>query len=252
METQTAFDLNTAIQRWRDHLSQSPNFRPENLDELETHLRDAIAAFRGTTLSEEEAFVVATRRLGGVPALAPEFAKVNGKEVWMNRLLWMLVGAQLWPLVRSCTGAVADTTFIGALLGFGRDLKFPTTVNSGLLPVPVVLLAVANFLALAGCLAACWWVFRRKGRILANSAAALLRRPLFVPILACVMLSLVLGCLGPVRQMLLVKRLPQQTFAGISMTMAWASALCNLVVALALPVLTVLLARRQLRPATHS
>ena len=34
METKTAFDLNTAIQRWREHLSQSPQFRPENLEEF--------------------------------------------------------------------------------------------------------------------------------------------------------------------------------------------------------------------------
>jgi len=243
--------LNTAIQRWRDHLGQSPCFRRENLDELETHLRDAVAALRGAALSEEEAFLVATRRLGGVPALEPEFAKVNGREVWLNRLLWMLLGAQIWPLVRNCASAVADTTVIGGLLGFGRDLKF-SNGNPGLLSVPVVLFAAVNFLALAGCLGACWWVLRRKGRTLANTAAALLRRPVFVPILACVMLSLVLGCLGPVRQMFLVRRLPQQTFAGISIIMTWASALCNVVVALALPVLTVLLARRQLCPRTNS
>jgi hypothetical protein len=252
METKTAFDLNTAIQRWREHLSQSPQFRPENLEELEIHLRDSIAAWQGKGLSVEEAFLVATRRIGGAPALAPEFAKVNGQEVWMNRLLWMLVGAQLWPMVRTCAGTVADTTVIGGLLGFGHDLKIPNG-NPGFLTVPVVLFAAVNVLALVGCLAAGWWVLRRKGRNLASTVAALLRRPVFVPILACVMLSLVLGCLGPARQMFLVRRLPQQTFGGIAMTMAWASALYNLVVlALALPILTILLARRQLRPSTTS
>jgi hypothetical protein len=251
METKTAFDLNTAIQRWREHLSQSPQFRPENIDELEAHLCDSVAAFRSTVLSEEEAFLVATRRLGGVAALEPEFAKVNGKEVWMNRLLWMLLGAQLWPLFRTCAGAVAETTVIGGLFGFGCDLKFPTG-NLGMLPVPVALLATAYVLALAACLAACWWILRRKGRTLANSAAALLRRPLFVPILACVMLSFVVGSFGPVKQMLLAKWLPHQTVVGIIVTMGYASALFSLIVALALPVLTVLLARRQLRPSANS
>ena len=251
METKTAFDLNTAIQRWRDHLRQSPHFRPENLDELETHLRDSVAAFQGKALSEEEAFLVATRRIGGVPALEPEFAKVNGKEVWMNRLLWMLVGAQLWPLVRSCAGTIAEATVLGGLLGFGSGLRFPND-NSGFQPIPVVLLTAVNLLALAGCLAACWWVLRRKGRNFANTAAALLRRPVFVPIVAYVMLSLVLGSFGTAKMVLIHKWLPLQTVKGIFMTMNWASILFSLVVALMLPVLTVLLARRQLRPNTTS
>jgi hypothetical protein len=251
METKTAFDLNTAIQRWREHLRQSPHFRPEDLDELETHLRDSVAAFQGKALSEEEAFLVATRRIGGVPALEPEFAKVNGKEVWMNRLLWMLVGAQLWPLVCSCASTFADTTLIGGLLGLGCDLKFPKG-NSGFLPVPVVLLAVVNFLALAGCIAGCWWVLRRKGRNLANTTAALLRRPVFVPILACVMLYLVLGGFGTAKWALLHKWLPIETAQGVMVTTFWASTFSSLVVMLALIVLTVLLGRRQLRPSTTS
>jgi hypothetical protein len=251
METKTAFDLNIAIQRWREHLSQSPQFRPENLEELETHLRDSVAAFQSTALSDEEAFLVATRRLGGVPALEPEFAKVNGQTVWMNRLLWMLVGAQLWPMVRLCANTIADTTVVGGLLGLGWDLKVPKG-NSEFFSVPVVLLAVVNFLALAGCIAACWWGLRRKGRNLANTVAALLRRPVFVPILACVLLSLVLGSFGALRWALIQKWLPAQSAQGIAFSLSWASALQGLIVMPALAVVTVLLARRQLRPSATS
>ena len=43
MENQTAFDLNQAIQRWRENLANSPAFRSENLNELESHLRDSIS-----------------------------------------------------------------------------------------------------------------------------------------------------------------------------------------------------------------
>jgi hypothetical protein len=249
METKTAFDLNTAIQRWREHLSESPHFRPENLDELETHLRDSVAAFQGKALSDEEAFLVATRRIGGVPALEPEFAKVNGKEVWMNRLLWMLVGAQLWPMVVSCASAVADATVIGGLLGFGYHVKSPLGQPS---MIPFVLFAVANVLALGGCLAACWWTLRLKGRTFANTAASLLRRPLFVSILAWAILLCVLGCFSFGRMTLLQWWLPRPTFLEVYASIAWASGLFKLVVMVALAVLTVLLARRQLRPSPNS
>jgi len=242
--------LNTAIQRWRDHLSQSPCFRPENLHELEAHLRDAVAALRGATLSEEEAFLVATRRLGGAPALEPEFAKVNAKQVWLNRLLWMLVGAQLWPLVRSCATCVADAAVMGGLLGFGYHFKFLPGQPGWMLPL--VLFAAANALALGGCLAACWWAFRKKGSAFAKTAGSLLRRPLFVPILVSAIVPLVLGCFGSGTRVLLLRWLPPQTFTGIYTSMGWASAVFGLVVTLALAVVTVVLARLQLRPSTTS
>src|SRR4051794_3815451 len=60
METQTSFDLNLAIQRWRENLAQSSALRNENLNELESHLRDSIAALQTAGLSGEEAFVIAS------------------------------------------------------------------------------------------------------------------------------------------------------------------------------------------------
>jgi hypothetical protein len=252
METKTAFDLNTAIERWHDHLRQSPHFRPENLAELESHLRDSVASFRGSPLSEEEAFLVATRRLGGVPALEPEFAKVNGKEVWMIRLLWMLLGAQLWPLVRSCASAVADASVIGGLLGFGYQFKSFTYPNGYPGSIEVVLFAAANVLAVAGCLAVCWWALHKKGRTFANTAASLLRRPLVVPILFWVILLGVLSCIGTGKQVLFLNWLPQPPNAEIYSSMVWGSGLSGLAVGIAFAVMTVLLARRQLRPRTNS
>src|ERR1043165_8539789 len=58
MEATTPFDLNQAIQRWRENLGQSPAFRSENLFELESHLRDSIATLQRQGLSDEEALLV--------------------------------------------------------------------------------------------------------------------------------------------------------------------------------------------------
>jgi hypothetical protein len=46
MQNEISFDLNRAIQNWREQLAQLPAFRSENLDELETHLRDSIAVLK--------------------------------------------------------------------------------------------------------------------------------------------------------------------------------------------------------------
>ncbi len=99
MENPTSFDLNRAIQQWREDIAQSPAFRTENLNELESHLRDSIAALQSHGLSGEEALVVASRRIGKGRALEQEFGKVNGRSVWLDRLLWMLIGFQFWVMI---------------------------------------------------------------------------------------------------------------------------------------------------------
>jgi hypothetical protein len=103
METTTAFDLNQAIQRWRDNLAQSPAFRSENLYELETHLRDSIAVLQRQGLSVEESYLVGVRRLGKTGSLEAEFAKQNGQSIWLDRALWILIGAQIWSLAGNLT-----------------------------------------------------------------------------------------------------------------------------------------------------
>src|SRR5882724_1033998 len=99
MENQTSFDLNLSIQRWRENLAQSSALRNENLNELESHLCDSIATLQTTGLSGEEAFVIASRRIGKAQQLEIEFGKVNAKSVWLDRLLWMLIGIQAWMAI---------------------------------------------------------------------------------------------------------------------------------------------------------
>src|SRR5262245_17969039 len=101
MENHSSFDLTKSIQRWRENLAQSPNFRADDLDELESHLQDSVRELAARGLSPEEAFAIATRRIGPGQGLAAEFARVNGNTLWIDRLLWMLLGAVFVAVVRS-------------------------------------------------------------------------------------------------------------------------------------------------------
>jgi len=105
MENSTQFDLNEAMRQWREDLSASAVFRPADLDELEFHLRDSVAALQTKGLSAREAFWLAKSRVGTNEALDCEFGKVNAKQVWLNRALWMVIG---WLAIRtlSCLGSV--------------------------------------------------------------------------------------------------------------------------------------------------
>lgn len=77
MGTAIEFDLNNALQLWLERLGQSPQFKVENLKELESHVRDSVVQLQSKGLSSEESFLIATRRAGTPAELEPEFAKIN-------------------------------------------------------------------------------------------------------------------------------------------------------------------------------
>ncbi len=102
MENISDFDLNTALRLWLERFGQSPQFRSENLQELESHVRDSVGMLQSRGLSAEEAFLIGIRRVGSTAALEPEFARENGGRGWrhflrtrwnlyLNRLIHLLV-----------------------------------------------------------------------------------------------------------------------------------------------------------------
>jgi hypothetical protein len=99
MENQTRFDLNAAIENWRQELAAQANLTAEVRRELETHLRDAIAGFQQRGLNDEESFWLACKRVGQPPQLGQEFVKADPAAVWCERAFWMaisLVGSYMF------------------------------------------------------------------------------------------------------------------------------------------------------------
>lgn len=88
MENVSEFDLNASLQVWLERLSQSPNFRRENVSEMESHVRDSIVKLQSQGLSAEESFLIAIRRVGRVEKLETEFGKVNRNL--KNRIIHVL------------------------------------------------------------------------------------------------------------------------------------------------------------------
>jgi hypothetical protein len=93
MENQTRFNLNAALENWRQELAGQANLTAEVRRELETHLRDAIAELCQRGLNEEESFGLARRRVGQPEQLAEEFVKADPAAVWRERVFWMATGA---------------------------------------------------------------------------------------------------------------------------------------------------------------
>ncbi|MEM7384304.1 MAG: permease prefix domain 1-containing protein [Verrucomicrobiota bacterium] len=86
------FELENAIASWRAQWVASEGVSRETVAELEEHLREQVDGLRTSGLPEEEAFLLARRRLGDSGALDEEFCQVAPGIAWRRRLFWMVVG----------------------------------------------------------------------------------------------------------------------------------------------------------------
>ncbi|MBI3415531.1 MAG: hypothetical protein HY043_09455 [Verrucomicrobia bacterium] len=53
---------------------------------------------------------MATKRVGQDGSLEIEFGKVNGKAVWLDRTLWMLIGFQIWMVISQVCSIAESAT----------------------------------------------------------------------------------------------------------------------------------------------
>lgn len=245
MENPTAFDLNRAIQSWREGLAQAPAIRSENLEELEAHLRDAVALLEARGLSPDEAFLVAVRRLGASCALELEYGKVNNQAIWLDRLFWMLVGYQAWYMISSLIGSISRNTLFLGLNGAGYD---PTTQGQSVLAVLYALVQLTGF---AGSLFLCRWLFCCKGQRFGQWLAPRLQHRAGRGLLfgSLYLLSLSVPLLNGGMQVLMANTLGQEKMAQFYSSLSVSIIFMSLIIPAAITWLTLCLARKRLRPA---
>ena len=74
--------LEAQIAQWRSWLRRRPAIRPSDVEELEGHLRDQVAALAAAGLAADEAFLVAVKRMGNLDAVSREFAREHSERLW--------------------------------------------------------------------------------------------------------------------------------------------------------------------------
>jgi hypothetical protein len=75
------------IAEWRAYVADAPAVDGRDVDELEGHLRDQIADLNEAGLDDEEAFLVAVKRMGDVDSLSREFAREHSGRLWKQLLV---------------------------------------------------------------------------------------------------------------------------------------------------------------------
>jgi len=128
------FDLNEKISKWHSNLAQSQTFEKVDIDELETHLREEIESLKCLKLSDEEAFLVATYRLGDTARLSDEYAKINRGKRFRQNVSWMITGILTYLLAthfatavsKDCVLFAANSGITGyrglGFIGFGSQI----------------------------------------------------------------------------------------------------------------------------------
>ena len=87
MHARSSDSLEAQIEQWRSYLRGRQAIRPVDVAELEDHLRDEVAALRGAGLSENEAFLVAVKRMGALDAISNEFAREHSERLWKQLVI---------------------------------------------------------------------------------------------------------------------------------------------------------------------
>ena len=150
MATQTRFELNAAVENWRNELAAQPHLTPDARRELEKHLADSMAELRSRGLNDEESFWLASRRIGQPQQLAEEFHKVDVVKVWRERVFWAWLALFLWRISESVFSSIATLAFRRSIVsanhhyGLMQQVMISTAVS--VLPV-LILLVLAVSLA---------------------------------------------------------------------------------------------------------
>ena len=102
-----------------------------DVEELEGHLRDQLAALAASGLAGDEAFLVAVKRMGSLDALSREFARAHSERLWKQ--LVMVSDAD-----DESGSAVASETVVVLAVGAALAVKLPALFGVPLSPNEVV------------------------------------------------------------------------------------------------------------------
>ena len=78
----TRITLEEGIAEWRSYLRRRPAIHSVDADELEDHLRSQAGALVDAGLTEDEAFLIAVKRIGELDTLSREFAREHSERLW--------------------------------------------------------------------------------------------------------------------------------------------------------------------------
>lgn len=142
--------LEARIDEWRAWAQRRNAAIAPDVDELEDHLRAQIADLSAAGLTEDEALLIAVKRLGSLDALSREFAREHSERLWKQ-----LVVMEVEPERRWLPWAAGLAFATGAAVAVKVPSLLGVSVETGTWYLRNVFLLVLPFLA-------GWFAWRRR------------------------------------------------------------------------------------------
>jgi len=120
--------LEEGVAEWRSYLRRHQAIHSMDADELEDHLRSQASALVEAGLAEDEAFLIAVKRIGDLDALSREFAREHSERLW-KRLVFASdtgrgSGIDLREALVAVALAVAAAVAVKVPVLFGVRMQF--------------------------------------------------------------------------------------------------------------------------------
>src|SRR5262245_60787401 len=137
--------LEEQIAQWRLYLRRRQAIHGSDVEELEGHLRDQIAVLGEAGLAEDEAFLVAVKRMGSLDALSREFAREHSERLWKQLVIAPEVAGEpekakrseivvVLTLAIAAAVAIKVTALFGLQPGGGADPFYARNASLFVLP----------------------------------------------------------------------------------------------------------------------
>ncbi len=99
--------LEEGIAEWRSYVRRRQAIHTVDADELEDHLRSQASALAEAGLAEDEAFLIAVKRIGDLDELSREFAREHSERLWKRLVVAPDTGGGIGVYLKEALVAVA-------------------------------------------------------------------------------------------------------------------------------------------------
>jgi hypothetical protein len=125
--------LEQRIAEWRAYVGRRQEIHGVDADELEDHLRSQVAELKAAKLDDEEAFLIAVKRIGDLDTLSREYAREYSERLWKRLVLAPDAGAGVNAWKRDGLVAMGLATLAAAAIKapelFGVHIAAPNGLN---------------------------------------------------------------------------------------------------------------------------
>ena len=123
------FRLEEEINNWKVYLAKRESLGPEDICELEDHLRSQIEDLINSGLDEEEAYLVAIKRIGALDKISGEFEKYRIRQYWKQLIADKTSTGKIMLLsALVCASWIISRIFV-LIEGPGQNLEFSYLIN---------------------------------------------------------------------------------------------------------------------------